>query len=106
MRALKIIFGIALLLLISGLVIMIVDASISLTYSRAHNDSLKQKCRQLSALATEGLVGKSVKDLMNKQESSAIVKIEGTTLFIDDVVLRIKNEKVVEVVTSKTCGSP
>lgn len=103
MNIIKIVITGAVLLFLITLVYMLFNAAVSLDHSRSQNESLKKKCRQLSVLASEGLHGKSVKDVLAKAGAAAIVKQDGDQLWIDDVVLRIEDNKVVEVVISETC---
>ena len=104
MKILILATGLALLLFVFGLTYMLIDAAISLDHSRSQNQSLQKICQQLSKIANESLRGKSVSELVGKNASTSIVKHDGTQLRINSVVLKIANEKVVEVNIAETCG--
>lgn len=103
MNIVKIAIASIVVLLLITLVYLLFNAAVSLDHSRSQNQSLKKKCRQLSAMASEGLRGKNVKDILSKTDASAIVKQNGAQLWIDDVVLSIENGKVIGVSISETC---
>lgn len=91
------------LLVIGGLGYMVIDASISLTDARAQNAALSRKCDLLARLSNEGLRGRPVDGLVKPMGAGVIVKLEGSELRLDDVVLRVENGKVVKIDIDETC---
>ena len=103
MKALKILAMGAPLLISLVLLFMLFDGAVSLDHSRSQNQFLQRKCKQLSLLASEGIRGKNIQDLVAKNSASMIVKVEGSQLRLNDIVLQTAEGTVKEVLIAETC---
>ena len=85
------------------LIFMVVDAVVSLDYSRQHNRSLTDRCELLAKLASSGIRGLPVEKIKATVGPDAIVKEEQGELWIDDVLLVVKDGQVDSVDLQQTC---
>jgi len=93
----------AAIIVVGALIYMLIDAAISLDHSRSQNRVLSQKCELLARLADEGLQGRTTEAVIRTVDSKVLVKLEGSELSLDDVVLRVEGGKVTGVDIAETC---
>lgn len=95
--------GVAGIVVLVILIYMVIDGSLSLTYSRSENKYLRSKCELLAKLADQGLRGHSLDAVIKSAGTGVIAKVEGSELRLDNVVLRIEGQKIVGVDVEETC---
>lgn len=93
----------AAIVVVGALIYMLIDAAISLDHSRSQNQMLSQKCELLARLADVGLQGRTTGAVIRTVDSKVLVKLEGSELSLDDVVLRVEGGKVTGVDVAETC---
>lgn len=93
----------AAIIVVGALIYMLIDAAISLDHSRSQNRVLSQKCELLARLADEGLQGRTTEAVIRTVDSKVLVKLEGSELSLDDVVLPVEGGKVTGVDIAETC---
>ncbi|MFN9490647.1 MAG: hypothetical protein ACK59Y_12830 [Betaproteobacteria bacterium] len=103
MNVLRLLLIAAAIIVVGALIYMLIDAAISLDHSRSQNRVLSQKCELLARLADEGLQGRTTEAVIRTVDSKVLVKLEGSELSLDDVVLRVEGGKVTGVDIAETC---
>lgn len=103
MNTVRLILIVAVVAVVGGLIYMLIDGAISLDNSRMQNTRLRTKCELLARLADEGLRGRATDVVIKSAGANVITKIEGPELSLDDVILRVQNEKIAGVDMAETC---
>lgn len=103
MKAVRWMLGVGAVIVIAALIYMLIDGAISLDHSRSQNQVLQAKCELLARLADDGLRGRTTDEMGKIAGVKVIAKIEGAELRLDNVVLRIRNGKVVGIDEEETC---
>lgn len=93
----------ATVIVVGAMIYMLIDAAISLDYSRSQNRMLSRKCELFARLADEGLRGKTTEAVIKSAGPKVVAKVEGNELRLDSVVFRLEGGKVTGVDIAETC---
>ncbi len=90
-------------ILVVWLAFLLFDSAISLTYSRAQNESLEERCLLLAKLVGPRMAGLSAREISDQVGPEVLVKLEGDQLWVEHLVFRVKNDRVVGIDLKETC---
>lgn len=80
------------------------DTGLSLEYARANSLAQQKTCETFSGLVTSALKGKTLAEAKALAPPGALVKDEGSTTSINDVILQHKAGVITQVDTQQTCN--